>query len=89
MISCIVDSSYTIPVPFVDITGMTIDFDNFGTAIVSFAMVHDKDEELGGGRVTFTINGVKFIAFVETLSPAPIEGTDYFETRVTVKGFGC
>lgn len=89
MISCVTESSYNIPVPFTDTSGLTIDYDNFGTATISFTIIHSSSQALGGGQVTFSINGINFVAYVEAIAPAPIEGTDYFETKIVVKGFGC
>jgi len=85
---CISSSVDRLPPIFTDTTGMTIQFDNFGVARVSFVVLHTS-EGISGGDVSFTINGRNFEGVIDSIVTSELEGSNYQESRVTFIGFAC
>jgi len=73
---------------FTDTSGLSVQYDNFGVAKVSFSILH-KSGMLQGGEVSFVINGRRFTGTIDSILPSDLEGADYTESRVTFIGFGC
>lgn len=86
--SCVENRSYNLPSFFTDTSTLTIQYDNLGAARISFAVLH-KADFLNGGPVSFSINGVTFKGFVDTITQTDLPGTVYKESRVTVLAYSC
>ena len=86
--SCIAPTSDGLPDSFTDTTGLTIQFDNFGVARVSFVIIHRSDS-ISGGDIEFSINSRRFIGTIDSIVTSELEGSNYNESRVTFIGFAC
>ena len=91
MIACVSEGVVSsLPQPFIDTTGMTVNYNNYGVVVISFSIITTiVAGPPGGGRVSFSLNGIDFIGYVIGISPIPIDGTDYMDSKVVVQGYAC
>ncbi len=87
--SCIEGGSDQLPSIFTDTSTLTIQYDNLGSASVSFVFLHKSDAVSLAGPVRFSINGRNFVGYVNNISPSELQGTVYKESRISFVGFAC
>jgi hypothetical protein len=75
---------------FLDCSSLAINYDQLGTATLSFTVVASKQEPVNVTAYNnLTFGGVSFTGFVTGLEVRRIPGTIVYEHRYTVSATGC